>query len=252
MPYFASYSSLFLLVSAPFVGSFLGLLVMRLPARQSVILARSRCRSCKRELAWLDLIPVISWVVRGGRCRYCQTRLSAFYPAIEAVAFLIALWALAVLPDWIAWIGAGFGWALLALGAIDQRRFVLPDMLTIPLAFGGLATAWALAPEQVPDHVLGGVIGFGGFWAIAWVYRALRERDGLGAGDAKLMGALGTWVAWQGVPTLVFYAAVAGLASVAVLTLRGQRFNGASRIAFGPYLCLGGWLVWLYGPLQLS
>jgi leader peptidase (prepilin peptidase)/N-methyltransferase len=252
MSYFANFSSLFLLVSAPFVGSFLGLLVMRVPVHQPVILARSRCQSCKRGLGWRDLIPVMSWAFTGGRCRYCRTRLSAFYPTIELAAFLIALWAVAVLPVSIAWIGAGFGWTLLALAAIDQRRFILPDMLTLPLMFAGLTVAQLLTPERILDHLLGGAVGFGGFWAIGWLYRTLRDRDGLGAGDVKLMGALGTWVAWQGVPTLIFYAAVAGLASATVMTVIGHRMSGASRIAFGPYLCLGGWLVWLYGPVLLS
>jgi len=252
MPYLMHSSSQYLLLSAPFVGSFLGVVVMRLPLRQPVILARSRCQSCRWELGWRDLIPVMSWVASGRRCRYCRIPLSAFYPAIELAAFLIALWAVAVLPASIAWIGAGFGWTLLALAAIDQRRFILPDMLTLPLMFGGLTVAQMLAPEQVLDHLLGGVIGFGGFWAIAWLYRNLRDRDGLGAGDVKLMGALGTWVAWQGVPTLIFYAAVAGLVSAAVMTVMGRRVSSTSRIAFGPYLCLSGWLVWLYGPMQFS
>jgi leader peptidase (prepilin peptidase) / N-methyltransferase len=242
-------SSVILLLAAPFIGSFLGVLIKRLPAGRPVALARSACDHCRRALGWRDLIPVISWVLTQGRCRHCRQRIGLFYPAVELAAVGIALWALLVLPGWIAWAGAALGWTLLTLAWIDQEHFLLPDVITVPLAVAGLAIAWLIDPTTILDHVIGAAAGFVLFSVMAWLYRALRHRDGLGGGDAKLLGALGTWVGWQGLPTIVLYAAVSGLALALILAARGRHIELGHRLPFGPHLCLGGWLVWLYGPL---
>jgi leader peptidase (prepilin peptidase)/N-methyltransferase len=242
-------SSVILLLAAPFVGSFLGVLVKRLPASRPVALGRSVCDHCRQTLGWRDLIPLISWALTHGRCRHCRQLIGPFYPAVELLALAIALWALLVLPGWIAWAGAALGWALLTLAWIDQDHFLLPDVITLPLAVAGLAVAWLIDPAVILDHLIGAAAGFVLFTAIAWFYRALRHRDGLGGGDAKLLGALGAWVGWQGLPTIVLYAAVSGLALALILAARGRRVELGHRLPFGPHLCLGGWLVWLYGPL---
>lgn len=243
------FSPILLLLAAPFVGSFLGVLIKRLPAERPVALARSACDHCGRTLGWRDLVPVVSWVSTRGHCRHCRQPIGLFYPAVELAALGIALWALLVLPGWIAWAGAALGWALLTLAWIDHEHFLLPDVITVPVALAGLAVAWFIDPATILDHVIGAVAGFGLFMAIAWLYRVLRRRDGLGGGDAKLLGALGAWVGWQGLPSTVLYAAVSGLALALILAARGQRIELGGRLPFGPHLCLGGWLVWLYGPL---
>jgi leader peptidase (prepilin peptidase)/N-methyltransferase len=240
---------LILLLAAPFVGSFLGVLIMRLPAGRPVVLARSACDHCRCTLGWRDLIPVVSWVSTRGRCRHCRQLIGPFYPTVELAALAVALWALLVLPGWIAWAGAALGWALLTLAWIDQEHFLLPDVITVPLAVAGLAVAWFVDPASSLDHVIGAAAGFLLFTAVAWFYRSWRRRDGLGGGDAKLLGALGAWVGWQGLPTVVLYAAVSGLALALILATRGRRVELGHRLPFGPHLCLGGWLVWLYGPL---
>jgi leader peptidase (prepilin peptidase)/N-methyltransferase len=247
MPPFVS--PIVLLAAAPFVGSFLGVLIKRLPAGRPVAASRSACDHCRHVLGWRDLIPIISWISRRGRCRHCRQLIGLFYPAVEVAALGVALWALLVLPGWIAWAGAGLGWALLTLAWIDQDHFLLPDVITLPLTLAGIAVAWLIDPAPVLDHVIGAAAGFALFMAVAWLYRRLRQRDGLGGGDAKLLGALGAWVAWQGLPTIVLYAAVSGLALALILAARGQRIELGRRLPFGPHLCLGGWLVWLYGPL---
>jgi leader peptidase (prepilin peptidase)/N-methyltransferase len=244
-----AFSSVILLLAAPFIGSFLGVLIARLPAGRTIAVGRSACDHCQRTLGWRDLIPLISWVSTRGRCRYCRQWIGLFYPAVELAALAVAVWALLVLPGWVAWAGAILGWALLTLAWIDQQHFLLPDVVTLPLALAGLAVAWLIDPATIPDHVIGAVAGFVVFTALAWLYRALRRRDGLGGGDAKLLGALGAWVGWQGLPTIVLYAAVSGLVLALILAARGRRLELGHRLPFGPHLCLGGWLVWLYGPL---
>jgi leader peptidase (prepilin peptidase)/N-methyltransferase len=242
-------SPVLLLLAAPFIGSFLGVLVKRLPVGRPVAIGRSACDHCRRTLGWRDLIPLVSWVSTRGRCRHCGQAIALFYPAVELAALGVALWALLVLPGWIAWAGAGFGWVLLTLAWIDQEHFLLPDVVTLPLAVAGVAVAWVIDPATILDHVIGAAAGVVLFAGLAWAYRALRRRDGLGGGDAKLLGALGAWVGWQGLPTVVLYAAVSGLALALILAARGRRIELGHRLPFGPHLCLGGWLVWLHGPV---
>ncbi|MFQ5567894.1 MAG: prepilin peptidase, partial [Paracoccaceae bacterium] len=124
-----SQSTMILLVAAPFVGSFLGLLIERLPAGESVVLGRSRCGKCGAALGPRDLVPLLSWAASGGRCRHCRAALGWFHPGIEAAALGVALWSVLVVPGWLAWASAGLGWTLLALAVIDQRHMVLPDAL---------------------------------------------------------------------------------------------------------------------------
>ncbi len=257
------FQSVLLIAVSPFIGSFLGVAIERWPAGRPILRGRSRCNSCGRTLSPRDLVPLLSWLALKGRCRHCGAAIGGFPLAVELAAVLVALWALAVLPGWLALAGAGLGWTLLALAWIDARALLLPDALTLPLAVAGLAVAWAIDPAIVVDHLIGVVVGFAAFAAVAALYRRLRGRDGLGLGDAKLLGALGAWVGWPGLPTIVLYAAGAGLlwalARPRVRSGAGSGGNGrairldpARRLPFGPFLCLAGWLVWLYGPLVLG
>lgn len=241
-----------LVVAAPFVGSFLGLLIVRLPARDPVVLGRSHCPKCQTPLGPRDLVPILSWAIHRGRCRHCGDAISPLYPAVELAATLVALWAVLVLPGWLAWAGAGFGWTLLALAAIDARHFLLPDVLTLPLAAAGLVVAGAVDPGALADHLIGGGAGALALALLAGAYWLLRRREGLGQGDIKLFGAIGCWTAWPGLPSVLFYAALAALAWVLARRAGGARLTATTRLPFGPFLCLGGWLVWLYGPLAVG
>jgi len=236
-------------LAAPLIGSFLGTLIQRLPAGRKVVFGRSSCPHCHHLLGLRDLVPILSWLVSRGRCRYCGARLGLFYPAIELAAIVVALWAVALLSGWLVWASCALGWTLLALVVIDQHHFTLPDALTLPLVPAGLAVAYLAAPDSLIDHGIGAAAGFAAFLLMGWAYRALRGREGLGLGDAKLLAAAGAWVAWQGLPGVVLLAAAAALAVVLVQSLAGRRLTLTSRVAFGPYLCFGTWLVWLYGPL---
>ena len=240
------------LLLAPFIGSFLGVLVTRLPVGEPVALSRSRCPACRRTLAVRDLIPLLSWLVARGRCRHCGASLGWFYPAIEIAALGIAAWAGTVASGPALWASCVLGWTLLALAWIDARHLILPDALTLPLLAAGLAAAALLDGADIADHALGAAVGYGAFWLVAVLYRRLRGRDGLGLGDAKLLAAAGAWVSWQGLPGVVLIAASSGLVAVLAAAAVGFAPEAARRMPFGPYLCLGLWLIWLYGPLMLA
>ncbi|MFQ5955636.1 MAG: prepilin peptidase [Kiloniellales bacterium] len=235
-------------VVAPFVGSFLATLAVRLPAGRPLS-GRSECPACAVTLAPRDLVPLVSWALSRGRCRHCGARLGRFYPLVELAALGVALWAATEFAGWELWAVCGLGWALLALAIIDVRHYLLPDGLTLPLIPAGLAVAWLHGPAMLRDAAIGALAGFVVFAVVARVYRRLRGREGLGLGDAKLLGAAGAWVSWFGLPSIVLMASLTALAASLVGAARAGRLDPAMPVPFGAYLGLATWLVVLYGPL---
>lgn len=238
---------------APFIGSFLGVLITRLPARRPVLLGRSACPGCGRSLGAVDLVPLVSFLLLRGRCRHCGAAISAFHPAVELAALGVAIWVAAAsgTADW-TWIGCGLGWTLLTLAWIDWNAFLLPDALTLPLLLAGLLWTCFWVPDQLTDHCLAAIMGYLSFQLLALAYRRIRGHDGLGGGDAKLIAAAGAWVGLEALPVVVFGSAVTGLLAALALALRGQSVTSTTRIPFGPCIALTFWLVWLYGPLANS
>jgi leader peptidase (prepilin peptidase)/N-methyltransferase len=241
--------TLLALLVAPFVGSFLGVVIDRLPTGPPLLLGRSACDECGRRLRPAELVPLVSYLAQRGRCGCGRIRLSPFYPAIELAALAVAASAAFVLSGWLMWASLGLGWTLLALAAIDLRHYLLPDVLTLPLIPAGLAVAWALDLDLVPEHLLGALLGFVVFAGIAWLSRRLRGRHGLGLGDAKLLAAAGAWLGWAALPSVVVIGAAIALALALAQALGGAKLALTGKLAFGPHLALAFWLVWLFGPL---
>jgi leader peptidase (prepilin peptidase)/N-methyltransferase len=157
-------------------------------------------------------------------------------PALLA-AIGIAVLAVALLPPALVWPGCVLGWLLLALALADAAHLLLPDPLTLAVAVLGLV----LAPVAPADALAGAAIGFLLLWAVRSAYRAVRGRDGLGLGDAKLLAAGGIWVGWQGVPLVLLGAALATLAAAVAL----RRLRGDDAVPFGPGLAGGIWVTFL-------
>jgi len=252
MPLPAELMWLFPLAAAPFVGSFVGLVAERLPRQQPIVLARSACPACHTTLAPRDLVPLFSWLAARGRCRHCAAPLSLRYPLTELAALAIAGWAASVASGWAILIGCLLGWTLLALALIDARDKILPDALTLPLLAAGLLATLALDGAAIGDHAIGAIAGLTLFWAVGATFRRLRGYDGLGGGDAKLFAAAGAWLGWVALPSVLLIAAASGLAGALVMRLAGRGGRRGDEVAFGPYLCVGFWLVWLYGPLAFG
>ncbi len=238
-----------LIVVAPFIGSFLSVVVTRLVKGKTIVAGRSVCDACGHTLGALDLVPLASYAALRGKCRYCGARIDPVHPSMEIGALAIAAWAALTMGGWILIATCVYGWTLLALAAIDFRDGLLPDALTFPLLALGLAVSYGIDPGLLGDHAIGAVTGFIVFALIAFLYHRLRGREGMGLGDAKLLAAEGAWVGWIGLPTIILFAAVIGLIAVLVLARRGKVLAAADRIPFGPALAFAGWLVWLYGPL---
>lgn len=240
------------LIVAPFIGSFISVLVIRLPAGEGVVFGRSACPACGHKLSVADLVPVLSWLFLRGKCRYCGAPIPLLYPELEAAATLTALWAVVAVPQDMVWPTCFLGWSLLALAVIDFRSYVLPDAVMLPLIPAGLAVAWWIDPARLPHHAIGAAVGYAVFAIIALAYRWLRGREGLGAGDAKLLAAAGAWVSWEGLSSVVLFGALFGLAYAVVKSLTGTRLTATYRISFGTYLAAATWIVWLFGPLTIA
>ena len=223
-------------IVSPLIGSFLACAAVRLSKEESLG-GRSACRSCGRVLSVRDLVPILSWLVLRGRCRSCGARISPAYPLIEVLAWSVALQAALMVGDEQLPQTLALGWVLLLLSAIDLRCGRLPDILTLPLAVGGIAVA-----GNVPEHALGAIAGWGSFAILAALYRWRRGTVGLGGGDAKLMGAIGAWLGPSHLPMVVLVAAVFGLVFVGVTMFR-DGWAGERRLAFGPFLSFSAWFL---------
>jgi leader peptidase (prepilin peptidase)/N-methyltransferase len=226
------------------VGSWLGVVIRR----RDWLFRRSACESCGVALGMAELVPVLSFLVQCGRCRHCDARIGWFAPAVELAALAAAVAALAADgPGPAAWVDAGLGWALLAAGWIDAETFILPDAITLPLVLAGLAVTWWQDPAALSDHAAAAALGYVGFRALNAGYRAWRGRDGLGAGDAKLLAAAGAWLGVLALPYVILLAGLLGLGLAGLLWLRGQALAGSQKIPFGPALAMGFFVLRLTG-----
>jgi leader peptidase (prepilin peptidase)/N-methyltransferase len=234
---------------APAIGSFLGVVIRRLPESKPIAWARSRCDGCGAVLGARDLVPLLSWIARHGRCRFCGCWLGWFYPGVELAAVSVALIAALLDQGREVWLDCVLGWWLLALAWIDARHWLLPDLLTLPLVIAGLLAALLFDLGGLTDRALGAALGYLAFRILANLYRKLRGRDGLGEGDAKLLAAAGAWVGASGLPQVILFAALAGLCAAACLRLSGVRLGAFSALPFGPFLAFATWVVWLLPAL---
>lgn len=234
------------------VGSFLGLVSLRLPAGEPIVAGRSRCGGCGRPLAPWRLVPLLSYLASRGRCAFCGSAIPPRYPLMESASAAIGVWAAFSQPSAAAALmTALLGWQLLLIAVVDAEHFWLPDSLTLPLLASGLA-ATVVLDRSLPDAVAGAAAGFGGLWLLARLYRRVRGREGLGGGDPFLLAAGGAWTGWIGLPSILLWAAISGLSIVSAHLLTGRAVSGADRLPFGVFLAVGVWLTWLLDPLGLA
>jgi leader peptidase (prepilin peptidase)/N-methyltransferase len=200
-------------------------------------------------LAPWQLVPVLGFALQNGQCVQCGARISPYYVLIELAGAIIALWAVWLVPGAALWPSLLLGWLLLALAFMDFRSLCLSDVLTVPLMFAGLATGWYFDRGRFQDHLIGAAAGWVSFVLVGQAYRVLRKREGLGAGDAKLLGAIGAWTRWDGLPSVVLIGSAVALMFIIAQSLFGRALRLESKIPFGTFLCAGAWIVWLYGPV---
>jgi leader peptidase (prepilin peptidase)/N-methyltransferase len=227
------------------LGSFVATLLIRWPQGKSVVTGRSTCDGCGAQIGPRDLVPLLSYAALRGRCRRCGAEIDRRHLGIELVAAMIGLVALIAHPLPLAVISALLGLWLLTLAALDVEHHWLPDRLTLPLIPLGLVAAWAGYGPPLLDRAVGAVLGWAVLFLIAWAYRRLRGREGMGGGDPKLMAALGAWLGGLQLPYVLVGAGLLGLAASLLMRLRGEAVTATSRLPLGALMAITAWPIWL-------
>lgn len=227
------------------IGSFLATLILRWPQERTVLSGRSSCDGCGRTLRMRDLVPIASFLLQQGRCRTCGAGIDPLHPAVElacAFAGALALW-LAPGVEGLGW--ALFAWLLLTLAVLDYRHFWLPDALTFPLLFLGFTLAMWVNPVPLADRAIGAAAGYGGLTLLRIAYRRFRDREGMGGGDPKLLGALGAWLGWQVLPLVLLIASSLALGLAAWDAAKGRPVSRATRIPLGTFMAIAAIPAWV-------
>ncbi len=253
------------------IGSFLNVVIYRLPImleRQwrrdcqewlnkhppesdlsspfNLVVPRSQCPTCGHQITAIENIPIISYLVLGGKCHGCKTPISIQYPLVEA-----ATAALSMLIAWRVGFGLelalllGFTWTLVSLFMIDAKTMLLPDVITYPLLWAGLLANLSNTFVALPDAVIGAALGYLALWSVFHLFRLLTGKEGMGHGDFKLLAALGAWGGWQILPFVIFASSAFGaLFGIGLMLVKRNRES--TPMPFGPWLAMAGFVavVW--------
>ena len=251
------------------IGSFLNVVIHRLPKmmdqewhqqcaelqgetpdafpRLNLSQPRSRCPACGHQISALENIPVISYLFLCGRCAGCGDAISLRYPFVELMTGAISAFA--------AW-HFGFGWpafgallliwALIALATIDFDTQLLPDSITLPLLWIGLAFNLFGTMTNLPAAVVGAMVGYLALWSVFWAFKLATGKEGMGYGDFKLLAALGAWLGWQMLPVVILLSSIVG-ALVGISLIIFARHGRNNPIPFGPYLAAAGIIALFWG-----
>ncbi len=261
------------------VGSFLNVVIHRLPKmmerewhnnclelqgkevpeqpKYTIVTPRSACPGCGHQITATENIPIISWLMLGGKCKGCKAKISMRYPLVEALTGAL-IGAVAYKYGYtsttlFAWV---FTLALIALTFIDFDTQLLPDDITLPLLWLGLLFNLntgnaSFGFVDLKSAVIGAILGYLILWSVYWLFKIVTGKEGMGYGDFKLLAAIGAWFGWQMLPAVILLSSVLG----AVIGIGLIVFNGKGRntaIPFGPFLALGGIAALFFGQQLAS
>ena len=263
-----------------FVGSFLNVVIHRLPimmenewkrecetllnckpdsdtAEQeeqafNLMLPRSRCPSCGQMIKAWQNIPVLSYLVLGGKCGNCKTAISVQYPLVEAVTAVLSVMVALKFGVSIQTIaGLVITWSLVALTVIDLKETLLPDSITLPVMWLGLVGSLIPVFVSPEEAVVGAAIGYLSLWSVYHLFRIVTGKEGMGYGDFKLMALFGAWFGWQAIPSIILLSSVVGaVVGISLVVIKGR--DKDIPIPFGPYLAAAGWISMMYGDTLRS
>ncbi len=213
----------------------------------NLVVPRSRCPHCGHQITALENIPVISYLFLRGRCSACKKPISKRYPIVEFITGALSL--VVIYYFGVSWQGAGallLTWCLIALTLIDYDTYYLPDVITLPLIWIGLIANYYGLFTDFGSAFWGAIIGYMSLWTINQLFKLLRGRDGMGAGDFKLFAALGAWMGWQMLLQIALFSSLVG-AVVGISLMFIKNRNKDHHIPYGPYLAVAGWIAFLFG-----
>jgi len=213
----------------------------------NLVKPRSRCPQCQHLITAIDNIPVLSYLLLVGKCRYCKTRISLQYPLIEILS--------CVLTAAVAWhfgftletlFAAVLTWSLISLSVIDLDQQLLPDDITLPMLWLGLICNMFGLFTDIHSSLAGAILGYGILWLIFMSYKLLTGKEGMGYGDFKLLAMLGAWLGWEMLPLIILLSSLVG-AIFGIGLILFARHERAKPIPFGPYLAMAGWIALIAG-----
>jgi len=261
----------FVLILGVLIGSFLNVVIYRLPImmqrswaadcadsfpdanievneeRFDLVLPRSRCPECKHIIGSTENIPLLSWLLQKGRCKHCDCKISARYPAIELLTGVMSLAVAYFLPfGWPVLFALIFTWALICLTFIDLDTMLMPDQITLPLLWLGLLINISSSFSLLQDAILGAVFGYLALWSVYWLFKLVTGKEGMGYGDFKFLAALGAWFGWQALPLIILLSSLSG-AIIGIITLLISDDKKSRPLPFGPYLAIAAWGYLVFG-----
>ncbi|MFC5458447.1 prepilin peptidase [Massilia niabensis] len=251
------------------IGSFLNVVIHRIPKmmqresdnyvahesgkelphtdRYNLMVPRSACSHCGHQIGALENIPVVSWLALRGKCRKCKAPISPRYPAVELLTGLLSALLVWTFGSGVAGLATLlFAYLLIAMTFIDVDTQLLPDDLTFPLLWAGLLVNLDGTFVPLHDAVIGAAAGYFVLWAVYWLFKLVTGKEGMGYGDFKLLAALGAWLGWAMLPTIILLSSVVG-ALVGISLIVFARRGRDKPIPFGPYLAAAGMIALLYG-----
>jgi leader peptidase (prepilin peptidase)/N-methyltransferase len=264
-------STIILGILGMLIGSFLNVVIYRLPKmmqresdnyvaqesgkalphpeRYNLILPRSACPSCGHQITALENIPVLSYVIIGGKCTSCKTPISKRYPMIEAITGLLSAFMIWHFGSGLPGLGAMvFVWFLVAMTFIDADTQLLPDDLTLPLLWVGLLLNIFSTFTSLESAIIGAVAGYLSLWSVYWLFKFTTGKEGMGYGDFKLLAALGAWMGWSMLPLIILLSSTVGAIIGISMIVLGKLGKGKP-IPFGPYLAIAGLVALVWGKV---
>lgn len=270
------FSILFAAIFGLIIGSFLNVLILRLPVmmhrnwRQQCIdlqnmqkehsipglhyvgsynlfTPRSHCPHCQHQIRIFENIPILSYLFLKGRCSKCKQPISIRYPIIELLTALmtgLVIWHFGL--QWSTLFAIILTYGLIALAVIDFDHQLLPDSITLPMLWLGLILSIFSVFNTPSQAIFGAVFGYLILWSVYWIFKLITKKDGMGEGDFKLLAMLGAWMGWTALPTIIFLSACSG-ALIGILLMVLKHHPRHKPIPFGPFLALAGWITLLWG-----
>ena len=252
------------------VGSFLNVVIYRLPVMMqrewrhdclefleqpaeaesdkfNLSTPRSRCGHCAHQITALENIPIISYLVLGGKCSNCKTRISPQYPLVELFTALVSVvvgWHFGVSLQALA--ALLLSWCLIAASGIDVGHKLLPDSITLPLLWLGILLSLFNVFVDLESSVMGAMAGYMSLWSVYILFKLVTGKEGMGHGDFKLLAMLGAWLGWKPLFVVILTSSLVG-ACVGIGMILLKLTERGTQIPFGPYLAAAGWMTLLWG-----
>ena len=234
------------------IGSFLNVCISRIPKEESIVTPGSHCPECKNPIRFYDNIPIISYLLLGGKCRHCRKPISSQYPLVEGITACLSLLVFAKWGPSLSYVFYfAFLAALIVMTVIDLHHQIIPDVISLPGIVVGILGSLVIPNFRFLDSILGTLVGGGSLFLVATLYQWFFKREGMGGGDVKLLAMIGAFLGWQAVIlTILLSSLIGSVVGVAVMLLKGKDFRYA--IPFGPFLSLGAALSLFVGKALIQ